>query len=193
MNDSAATPPPTRRNRTLLLVIVAAFLGSMLVAGVLRFSGWRPAGSNVHGTMLDPPVDLRAQAPRLLDGSPYDWNPPARTWRILVAPPADCAAACDKLAVDIDKVWRLMGRKADHVDLLWLCADDACHVPAPLGEDRTLRRLHPDASLRAALPDASPGIPVYILDPNGWLILRYPPGADPGGLRSDLAKLLKLI
>ena len=56
-----------------------------------------------------------------------------------------------------------------------------------------LRRLHPDASLRAALPDASPGIPVYILDPNGWLILRYPPGADPGGLRSDLAKLLKLI
>jgi hypothetical protein len=31
------------------------------------------------------------------------------------------------------------------------------------------------------------------MDPNGFVILRYPPGSDPGGLRSDLAKLLRLM
>jgi hypothetical protein len=54
--------------------------------------------------------------------------------------------------------------------------------------------------LRAALPrvDAgsaggAQGVPVYVIDPNGFVILRYAPGADPAGLRADLAKLLKLI
>ena len=29
-------------------------------------------------------------------------------------------------------------------------------------------------------------------DPYGFVILRYPPGFDPAGLRADVAKLLKL-
>ena len=33
------------RNRVLLIAIFVMFFGSMLVAGVLRFSGWRPAGT----------------------------------------------------------------------------------------------------------------------------------------------------
>ena len=36
------------------------------------------------------------------------------------------------------------------------------------------------------------GLPVYVIDPNGFVILRYAAGSDPGDLRSDLAKLLKL-
>ena len=92
-----------------------------------------------------------------------------------------------------------MGRNADHVDILWSCPDVASRVPSPLREDRTLRRLRPDAGWRAALPRVDDrgangaGVPVYVVDRSGFVILRYPPGADPGGLRADLAKLLKLI
>ena len=200
MNETPSDARRNRRGRMMLLGIAGLFFGSMLIAGLLRFSGWRPEGSNVHGELLQPPVDLREHAPRLLDGTPYAWNPPARTWRIAVAPPADCGADCEKLATDLDKVWRLMGRNADHVDILWVCADAACAVPAPLDQDRTLRRLRPDPAWRNALPrvddkgeGAGRGVPVYLLDPNGFVILRYPPGTDPGGLRADLAKLLKLI
>jgi hypothetical protein len=194
------TPPPARRNRMLLLVIVAIFFGSMLLAGVLRFSGWRPAGMKNHGELLQPPVDLRTRVPKLADGSDYHWNPAARTWRIALAPPADCADACTKLARDLDVVWQLMGRNADQVDVLWLCAEAGCNAPAPLRDEPALRLLRPDPALRAALPrvdDASAdgvrGVPVYVIDPNGFVILRYAPGADPAGLRADLAKLLKLI
>ena len=65
MTDS--TPQRARRNRAALIAIVVLFFGSMLVAGALRFSGWQPEGSKSHGTVLSPPVDLREQAPRLLD------------------------------------------------------------------------------------------------------------------------------
>ena len=188
--------PARRRNRLTLLAIVALFFGSMLVAGVLRFSGWQPAGTKAHGELLSPPLDLRAHEPVLLDGATYAWNPPARTWRVAIAPPTDCGEACAKLAHDLDVVWRLMGRNADHLDILWLCPDEACVVPSPLREDRTLRRLRSNPAWSQSLPRsdaAAAGAPVYVIDPNGFVILRYPPGADPGGLRADLAKLMKLI
>lgn len=198
MTDTVS--PQTRRNRTALLLIVAIFFGGMLVAGALRFSGWRPAGSKNNGELLQSPADLRALTPRLANGSTYQWQPEARIWRIAVAPPAGCARECDKLAHDIDVVWRLMGKNADKVQVLWLCAREGCTPPAPLHDDGSVRVLAPDAELRAALPDVDGRptehggqVPVYVIDPNGFLILRYPPGSDPGGLRADLAKLLKLI
>lgn len=193
MTDTHDTPE-RRRNRRVLLLIVAIFFGSMLVAGALRFSGWRPAGTKNNGELLQPPVDLRARALTLADGGRYAWNPDARTWRIAVAPPADCAQACNDAARDIDIVWRLMGYRADKVEVLWLCAQPGCSVPSPLREDRVLRVLRPDPALRALLPGVdAPGVPMYVIDPNGFVILRYAPGADPGGLRADLSKLLKLI
>ncbi|MCL1635941.1 hypothetical protein M2650_15060 [Luteimonas sp. SX5] len=183
------------RNRRMLIAIFAIFLGSFFVAGVLRFSGWRPSGLKNHGELLQPPSDLRQMEPVLADGSVYRWNPVERTWRIVVAPPADCTQACVELAREIDVVWQLFGRDADRVHVLWMGAP-------PAGVKKTtvkLQSLRPAPALRAALPrvdDAGsagrPGVPVYVVDPNGFVILRYAPGFDPGDLRTDVARLLKL-
>lgn len=182
------------RNRALLVLIVVLFLGSALVAGALRFSGWRPTGMQNKGELLDPPADLRELSPRLVDGEPYQWRPIERRWRILVAPPRGCAAACVDLARELDLVWQLFGRNADHVDILWLG-----DVPDGAVRNAAWRVLEADPALRAALPrvDGGPGeadnaLPAYVVDPNGFVILRYAPGFDPGHLRSDMARLLKL-
>jgi hypothetical protein len=194
------SPQDVRRNRGMLLLIVALFFGSLLLAGILRFSGWRPAGTKNFGELLSPPADLRAQAPVLLDGGTYAWEPAARRWRIVVAPPAGCAATCPRIARQLDIVWQLMGKDADHVDVLWICPDDACFVPEPLAHRPALRRVRGSDALRAGLPRSAVdtgtllrGLPVYVVDPNGFVILRYAPGFDPAGLRADLAKLTKLM
>lgn len=182
------------RNRAMLIAIFVIFLGSFLVAGVLRFSGWRPSGLKNHGELLQPPADLRQLEPTLADGSVYRWHPVERTWRIVVAPPADCAEACVKLAREIDLVWQLFGRDANHVHVLWMGKPPAgATMAAPLRELRT------SPALRAALPRVDDtgsadrrGVPVYVVDPNGFVILRYAPGFDPGDLRTDVARLLKL-
>ena len=190
-------PPPAvpvrqrNRNRALLVLIVVVFLGSAVVAGALRFSGWRPAGMKNHGELLQPPGDLRTLAPRLADGGEYRWNPAERTWRILVAVPASCTDACVALSRDLDKVWRLFGHNADHVHILWAGA-----VPEGAVTNRVWHRLESDAALAAGLPGVESGgpggVPVYVVDPNGFVILRYAPGFDPGHLRADMARLLKL-
>ena len=177
------------RNRGLLIAIFVMFFGSMLVAGLLRFSGWRPAGTQNHGELLQPPGDLREVKPRLADGGTYAWNPIERRWRIAIAPPADCGAPCEALVGQIDTVWQLFGKDADEVDVLWIGAP-----PAALPAGGAWRVVEPDPAVRAGLPrvDDPTGVPVYVIDPNGFVVLRYAPGFDPGGLRKDVSKLLKL-
>ncbi|MCR6685912.1 hypothetical protein [Pseudoxanthomonas sp.] len=184
-SDAART-----RGRLMLIALFVLFFGSAFGAGVLRFSGWMPAGLKNHGELLQPPVDLRATAPRLASGGAYAWNPEARVWRIVaVAPAAGCDARCPPLLAQLDKVWQLFGHNADQVEVLWLgpAPDAAAKLPE-------VRLLLDDPALRAALPrSADPaGIPLYVVDPNGFVILRYAPQADPAGLRSDVARLLKL-
>ena len=143
--DPSATPN-RKRNRMMLLAIFALFFGSLFVAGVLRFSGWRPAGMKNKGELLQPPADLRAAIPKLLDGTPYAWAPINRVWRITLAPPADCGTECTKTVEDIYKVWELLGREATRVDVLWLCpAAAACDLPPNAPKLATLRVLQADA------------------------------------------------
>lgn len=192
--DPSAAGPRRNRNRATLVVIAAIFLGSFALAGALRLSGWRPAITRNHGELLQPPADLRELAPRLADGGRYEWRPMDRTWRILVAPPADCAEPCVVLAGQLDTVWQLFGRQADHVHILWIGTP-----PAGAAGNTAWRVLRPDPAIVAALPGgdranapSAPGVAAYVVDPNGFVILRYPPGFDPGDLREDVARLLKL-
>lgn len=197
MNDTATNNPhangtgadPRRRNRFALIAIFAIFFGAFAIAGVLRFSGWRPAGMKNHGELLQPPGDLRTLTPTLADGSAYAWDPMRRMWRIVIAPPAGCTKVCVTLSQQIDTVWQLFGRNADHVEVLWL-------GEPPEGAKRgyELRVVRDDPALRAALPRLNDpaGVPVYVIDPNGFVVLRYAPGFDPSHLRQDMSRLLKL-
>lgn len=184
-----------RRNRLALLGLLAVFLLPILAAAIINFSGRRPAPTRQHGQLLQPPLDLGALKPRLVDGSVYAWEPAARTWRIVVAPPAGCARECTKLAHDLDVVWRLFGRNADRVHVLWLCAARDCKPPRDALSPATLRVLSANPVLHDSLPgvDDASGVPVYVIDPNGFLVLRYAPDFDPAGLRADMARLLKLM
>ena len=187
MNDPI---PVSERNRgrRVLIALLLLFLGTFLLAGLLRFSGWRPEGLKNKGELLQPPTDLRDAAPQLAAGGTYAWTPEERTWRILVPAPAQCDAKCVQLAEGVDKVRALTGRDMVHVDILWLGPH-----PADL-PDNGVRVLADDAALRARLPRADDprGTPVYVLDPNGFVVLRYAPGFDIGDLRTDLSRLLKL-
>ena len=181
-----------RRNRGMLVALFVLFFGGMLLAGLLRFSGWRPEGSKNKGEMLEPYGDLREYTPTLANGAAYGWKDEPRIWRIVVAP-RDCAAAraaeCTRLLADLDKVWRLMTKDADRVHVLWAGA-----LPAGVSPPPEVRVVRADDGLRAGLArwNEAGGDAAWLVDPNGFVVLRYAPGFDPGDLRSDLARLLKI-
>ena len=87
-----------------------------------------------------------------------------------------------------------MTKDADRVHVLWAGA-----MPPGVVVPEEVRVLRADDGLRAGLvrsditPDESRvGDAAWLVDPNGFVVLRYAPGFDPGDLRTDLARLLKI-
>lgn len=191
--NAPAPEASRRRNRLTLLAILVLFFGTMLVAGILRFADLHPAATRQKGELLEPYTDLRDARLRTLDGQAYAWAPIHRIWRIVVAAPAECDDACRRRARDVGVVWELLNKDAPRVDVLWWCGTAACAWPQGLPAPSTMKVIADDAA-RARLPrvDAAGGLPVYVVDPNGFVVLRYAPDADLAGLREDLTRLLKL-
>lgn len=185
---SNPAPRSQLRSRLTLLLIAVMFFSSFGIAAVLFFSGWTGGKGRNHGELLAPPRDVSGLALRTAQGQPYPWAPEKNVWRMVVLPPAGCAAECTRLLDALHRVWFSQGRKADRIDVLWF-------GPLPPGA-QPFRRLHamqPDPRLTAALPVAASAgrVPVYLVDPGGFVAVLYHPGFDPNGLRKDLGKLIK--
>ena len=166
----------------------------MFVAGVLRFSGWRPQRHEEQGRAAAAarrPARAHADAGRR-QRVPLEAGRAHLAHRRRAARLRLRRAQCDDAARRLDTVWQLLGKDADRVDVLWL------RRPLPAGGPRARRRCacsQPTPALRDGLPRVGRrrrGVPVYVIDPNGFVVLRYAPGFDPAGLRTDLARLLKL-
>ena len=194
MSHSSPEAAASRRGRRTLVLLFALFLGPILLAMAMGWLNLQPAANRSKGELLSPKPDLRALALQRADGSAYAWQPEQRLWRIVLAPPPGWCerqtATCAKLVRDLDKVWQLFGRHADHAQVLWFDALPAQAVRLP--EWQAMRA---DARLATALPRnqaTAAGVSAYVIDPYGYVVLRYAPGFDPADLRADVAKLLKL-
>lgn len=179
-----------RRSRLQLLLVVAMFLGSFAVAAALFFGGWTPTQTRNFGRMLDPYPSLQDVALTRHDGTPWQWQPAERHWHILVpAPDAQaCDGRCASLLDALHRVWYSEGRHAERLHVLWLG-----ELPATAPAFSGLVALQPQPQVTARLPErASPaGVPVYLVDGNGYVVLHYAAGFDPVQLRKDLGRLLK--
>jgi hypothetical protein len=186
MNPSQ--PNSQLRSRLTLLLIAAMFLSSFAIAVFLRFTGWTPAQSKNYGELLQPPTDLGALQLLRADGKPYSWAPEKNLWRIVVVPARDCTSACTETLDALHRIWLNQAQKADRIDVLWFG-----DLPAQGPRFRRLIQMQPNPALAAALPEAAraDGVPVYLIDPSGFLAMHYHAGFDPIGLRKDLGKLVK--
>lgn len=182
------TPPDRNRGRRTLLLLLAVFAGPIAIAWILNAGGLIP-GAKTVGERLEPIVDLRESPPHLADGTRYDWAPAERMRRLLVVAPAACGANCASVPEQLEKLRLIFGRDAEHLEILWMGPYPADAPPLP-----AVRRLADDPALRARLPraDDPAGAPIYVVDPYGFVILRYRPGTDISEMRKDLSKLLKM-
>ncbi len=190
--------PVSWRRRLFLLLVIACFALPLMAAWLL-VDRWRPAGSVQHGELLVParPLDLRFDP---VEKSRVDHAALRGHW-VLVYPGSagQCDSRCQTALYDMRQVRLALGKDMGRVVTLllldgvpesklrqWLTAE---HATMLLGSA--------DAKTRNSLPEAfgQPGLSgdwVYLLDPLGNLLMRYPVTVDPGGMLKDLRRLLRL-
>lgn len=109
-------------------------------------------------------------------------------WVLVTADAAACSAACERKLYIVRQVRKAQGKDMERIDRLWLLTDsgrpraelvaalDGGHIAAADGE------------LLKALPNLAD---IFLVDPLGNLMMRFPAEADPTKMINDLQRLLK--
>jgi cytochrome oxidase Cu insertion factor (SCO1/SenC/PrrC family) len=195
-NGSPATPDLRGSRRWVMPLVVLLFAAPVLVAFLLAQLGWSPVGTRNNGTLLAPPQDFNAVRATTASGAAVAWNTAAGVWHVVMPVPPACGAPCATQLDALARFWTGLGRQAARVQVLVAGeADAALLAMQPRFPQALLVQLAPDE-----LPHPTPApandpriaaVPVYLVDPNGYLVMRYDAGSDLTGLRKDLARLLK--
>jgi hypothetical protein len=194
MSD-AARPVHVQRGRRTLLLLALVFLGPMVVAMLLWFTGfqWRPAATTEHGVLYRPARPLPASTMTIAE-TPATRVPLAGKWTLIHIGPGNCDAACRTALVEMRQVRRALGRDRDRVQRLYLVTAGAADLGFLAGEHAGIGVLGPGpeaVSLVEIAGGAAPG-EIFLADPLGNLVMRYPAGTGMKGIHTDLARLLKI-
>lgn len=191
-------PPPAshwRRYRTLYLLLAVCV--APVLASYLAYYVAPPAGRTNYGDLVLPQRPAPALTLTRLDGSRIEMASLRGQWLMLQVDEAACGAACQRKLWNMRQVRLTQGKDRDRIGRVWLITD-----AAPLATS-LLREFHGTLFLRAdraelerflALPP-DPGARladhVWLIDPLGNLMLRWPKHEDPNRMKRDLTRLLR--
>lgn len=175
----------------LLLVCAAPVIASYFTYYVIK-----PTGRTNYGTLLDPRNHpMPALGSTTLDGQTVELGEYRGKWLMLQADSGQCEEACRKKLYDIRQLRTAQGKEMNRIERVWLITDNEPLDTIVMREyDGTrMLRVSPE-KLQAWLPAEQGGKVsdhIYIVDPLGNLMMRYPKDADPNKIKKDLSRLLK--
>lgn len=146
-----------------------------------------------HGELIEPHPLPEARL-SLTDGRPFRLDSYRGKWVLVHADSGACGESCRQQLYYMRQVRLAQGANQTRIERVWLLTDDR-RPPAdiaPLYEGVDVVRAA-GSPLVAALPaERDPSDHVYLLDPLGNLMLRFPRDPDPRGMIKDLQRLLKV-
>jgi len=196
-------PAARRRSRIKLLSIIAIFAIPLILASIylqmVRSSGGQ-LGDTSRGQLIQPAVPLTEFTFEQSDPE-FNTDTLRGLWTLMYMPEGECTDICElnlyhmrqvRLALNhrMDRVQRVVlpetegqisdALQAEHLGLLVANGTDA--------ERAALRdQVRAAESTMDALPNA-----IYLVDPFGNIMLRFPPDLNPKSMLKDVKHLLKV-
>jgi hypothetical protein len=178
------------------LFAVILICAAPLIASYLSYYVIKPQGRTNYGDLIDP---RRYPMPQLgaasLDGKPASLEDYKGKWILMQVGGAQCAQPCQTRLYQMRQLRLAQGKEMDRVERVWLITDDkpVDTMLLRLYDGTRMLRVDP-ARVQAWLPADAGGTPadhMYMIDPLGNLMMRFPRDADPNKVKKDIAKLLR--
>ncbi len=194
MTEPAPPAPRPRTSRLIPVLLALLFFGPLAAAILLYYVGgdeWRPSGSVAHGILLEDSRALPTGGIPLPDGATADFG---GKWSLIYVGRGDCGEACRQTLYHTRQVRRALGKEADRVQRLFVSTGGAPNSGFIAADHPGLLVLGDGLASRdtvlAALGEFAEG-DVFIADPLGNLVLRFPAGSTMKDMHEDLELLLK--
>jgi len=172
---------PVKRGRVKFALLGAFFLLPVVASWV----AWRfelvPGTAGNYGTLLPPrPVTLPFAE---LKGK----------WVLVQIDGGACDARCEYKHYFMRQVRRAQGKEMQRVERLWLVTDAVQPRPELLAAIDGTRVAMQSGALAAAFPaERAVTEHIYLVDPLGNLMMRFPRDPDPARVIKDLQRLLRV-
>ena len=177
----------------VLLVCAAPVIASYFTYYVIR-----PEGRRNYGELIDPQRPLPSLTTTTLDGKPVELTSLKGQWLLMSVASAACDGACQQRLYFQRQLREALGKEKDRLDWVWL-VNDAAAV-----DKRLLPALSTSTVLRAPAAGLAQWLPaemdrgledhIYLVDPLGNLMMRFPANMDAAGAakaKRDLDRLLR--
>lgn len=184
---SRTEPGAQRRSgRLQLIMLLALVIGPMLLATAMFYGRfWIPEGRSYHGELIGGQTSLAELGVPFVAG---------KGWQLLVSAPQECSADCEQLVYLARQIHIGLGREASRANHALAFSN-----PLPVELNARLEKEYPqlqryplDAAAYSRVAGDSPVPQLWIVDPLGNLVLRYPADAKGKDILNDLRLLLKI-
>lgn len=192
--DAPDTSAATRAGRwkMLLLLLVCA---SPVIASYFTYYVIRPEGRRNYGELIDPQRPLPDLVGTDTSGRPVPLTQLKNQWLFISVADSTCDDACQKHLYLQRQLRETLGKDKDRLDWVWL-RTGAADLSEPLKQATVAATvLHVDAAALATWLQPAAGQRLedhlYVVDPIGNWMMRFPAQADPKQVKRDLDRLLR--
>jgi len=176
---SSRDPEAVRRGRLKLALLAAFFAVPVAASWIIWSFDLVPGVTGNYGTLL-PPKQVLLPPDAALRGK----------WVLVQFDGGACSAACERKLYFIRQVRRAQGREMERVARLWFVTDAVPLRPEVLAAIEGT--VVAPAQGRSAFPaETSPEDHIYLVDPLGNLMMRFPRDPDPARVIKDIQRLLR--
>ena len=188
--------PQQRKRGRWMLWLVLLVCASPMIASYFTYYVIKPEKRNNYGTLIDQRAHpIPAMATTTLDGKPAALEQFKGKWIMLMAAPGACDEACHKQLFAMRQLRTMQGKEMERIERVWLITDREPLDTMVIREYDGTHMLRADAQAIASWLPADPGTSVsdhiYMIDPLGHLMMRFPKDPEPRKVHKDIYKLLK--
>lgn len=186
---------PANRGRTMFFLVLAICAAPMIFS-YLTYYVIKPEGRTNYGELIDP---RKYPIPELgiteLDGKTASLEQLKGKWILLQVDAADCQKACAQKLYYMRQLRLTQGKEMERIQRVWLITDDAPLDIALMKEYDGTQLLRVDPQKLAAWLPVEEGTKasdhLYMIDPLGNLMMRFPKDPDANKIKKDITRLLK--
>ncbi len=183
-----------KRARLKLALIGLFFALPFALAWIAYWLHWTPGHTGNYGALLQPPRQLPGGGLTALDGKPFSLSSLRGKWVMLQFDAAACDAYCERKLYFMRQLRVAQGKDRDRVERVWILTDGGTPRRALMTAiDGTYVVRAADGTVAAAFAPAGRAQDhIYLIDPLGNLMMRFPRDPDPSKMLKDLQRLLKI-
>ena len=176
-----------KNNPRRMLLLLAAVCGLPIVLSYLAFYIWPPQTTMNYGELITP-TPLPEGALTDLEGKPFALSSLRGKWTLLHADASRCDEPCRQLIYFMRQVRTAQGEEMNRIERLWLVTDAGTPDATWLKDYKGMQIARGTLPLPAV---QAPSRHIYLIDPLGNLIMRYPENPEPKRIIKDLSRLMR--